>query len=71
MQVSWCGYLHLADQLQTDRFLSSTFEIAIECLHTSSPNHINDEVYKRNPEKSVSLWGSKPYALQLAINILH
>ena len=25
----WCGYLHLVDELQTDRFLSPEFEIFI------------------------------------------
>jgi len=29
MQVCWCEYLHLVDELQTDRFLSPEFEIII------------------------------------------
>jgi len=36
------------------RFLSPEFEITAECLYTSSsPNHVNDEENKCNPEKSV------------------
>jgi len=30
---------------------------------SSSPNHVKDEGSKRNPQKRVSLWGSKPNAL--------
>jgi len=33
---SLMGYLHLVDQLQTDRFLSPEFEITTECLYTCS-----------------------------------
>jgi len=61
MQVRQCGYLYRVDESQTDRFISSKFECY--CLNTSLPNQLNDEVNKRNPEKSVPLWGSKPYAL--------
>jgi len=40
--------------------------------YTSSlANHINDEVNKRNPEKCVSLWGFKPYALGSTVATVH
>jgi len=44
---------------------------AIGSYTSSLPNHVNDEVNKRYPEKCVSLWGSKPYAQDSTVAAVH
>ena len=61
VQFCWCGYLHLVDELQTDRLLNHEFENAIVYMH-------HPTLFAKRTEKQGSLnWLTAPYYLPLWI----